>query len=75
MPNSFETVVEVCAHRVNLRYWDFEQELTDELKERLTTEGEDRAKQCISEGYVSGELVYCDPETEEEISGWWEIDK
>ena len=28
---SFETTVEVCCHRVALRYWDFEHELTDEL--------------------------------------------
>ena len=40
---SFETTVEVCAHRVAIRYWDFDAELTDELEEALTEEGEHRA--------------------------------
>lgn len=72
--NHFDTTAVICAHRVVIRYWDFDTELTDELKERLTEEGERRAKACITEGYVSGELNCLNPETEEEIYGWWEIE-
>ena len=68
---SFEGTVEVCCHSVAFRYWDFDHELTDELVEVLTEEGEQRARACIVEGYHSGELncLY----DEEEIRGWWEI--
>lgn len=74
--HSFETTVEVCCHRVAVRYWDFDHELTDELIEVLTAEGEERAKKCIGEGWYSGELNCCyvdDKDGEEEIRGWWEI--
>ena len=74
---SFETTVEVCAHRVAVRYWDFDAELTDELEEVLTEHGEERARECIVEGYHSGELncLYTDAQGEqEEIRGWWEIE-
>ena len=75
--NSFETTVEVCCHRVAVRYWDFDHELTDELIEELTELGEERAKTCIIEGCHNGELncYYVDGETEEEIRGWWEIER
>ena len=73
---SYETTVEVCCHRVAVRYWGFDHELTDELIEVLTNEGEERAQSCIVEGYRSGQLCcfYHDDETEEEIFGWWEIE-
>ncbi len=70
---SFETTVEVCAHRVAIRYWDFDAELTDELEEALTEEGERRAQELIIDGYHSGELN-CVYRGEEEIRGWWEIE-
>ena len=71
----FETTVEVCCHRVALRYWDFTHKLTDELREELTTHGEERAQECIIDGCSSGELncYYVDGKKEEEIRGWWEI--
>ena len=55
-PSSFETTVEVCCHRVAVRYWGFDHELTDELIEVLTNEGEERTSKCIIEGCRSGEL-------------------
>jgi hypothetical protein len=69
----FEGEVSVCAHRVTFRYWDFKCELTDEVKELLEEGAEERAKECIIEGYVEGELnTVVD---EEEVRGWWEIDR
>lgn len=77
MTNSFEAIVEVCCHRVELQYWDFEHTLTDELKECLIEEGERCAKDLINDGCHAGELncLYYDHEadTEEEIRGWWKI--
>ncbi len=74
--NSFETTVEVCCHRVALRYWNIDHELTDELIDELTEHGEERAHDCIVEGCRSGQLCcyYYDDESEEEIFGWWEIE-
>ena len=74
---SYETTVEVCCHRVAVRYWGFDHELTDELIEVLTNEGEERAQTCIIEGCHSGELncYYVDGKKEEEIRGWWEIER
>ena len=74
----FEGIVNVCAHSVTFRYWDFDLELTDELRDFLTEEAEERAQQCIIEGYHSGELncLYVDDGGEEhEIGGWWEIER
>ncbi len=72
---SLEVTVEVCCHRVELRYWDFDHELTPELEAILTKEGEERARVCIQEGYHSGQLccLYYHDGVEEEIHGWWEI--
>jgi hypothetical protein len=75
---NFETTVEVCCHHVAIRYWDFEHELTDELKELLTEDGAARAKECIIDGYREGQLCTYhvdDKGNEEEIHGWWEIEK
>ena len=68
---SYEKQVEVCCHIVEIRYWDIEQKMNDELIEAITEEGERRAKECISDGCCSGELncLYND----EEIRGWFEI--
>ena len=68
---SFETTVEVCCHRVAIRYWGFDAKLTADLKRDLTREGRQRAKRCIIDGCHSGDLncLYGN----EEIRGWWEI--
>lgn len=72
---AFETIVEVCCHRVSLRYWNIYHELTPELEAVLTEEGKERADKCIQEGYRSGELccLYHHDGVEEEIQGGWEI--
>ncbi len=75
----FEGVVEVCCRRVVFCYWDFEQELTPQLEIELALHAEERAKECIVNGYRSGQLncFYYDNVRihEEEIRGWWEIEK
>ena len=72
----YETTVEVCCHRVSLRYWDFDHELTEELEKLLTEEGEHRAQECIIEGCHGGELncVHTEGDHDEEIRGWWKIE-
>jgi hypothetical protein len=78
MAKHFEGTASVCAHTVDFRYWDFEAEVTPELEEELTEHAEQRAQECIIEGYHSGELnclYVSDDEEEEEIRGWWEIQR
>ncbi len=81
---SHEGNIEVLLHRIAYRYWwDGKPELTDEVKEYLEEEAENRAKDCIMEGCHSGELnCYYhngDDKTgdfkEWELRGWWEIDR
>ena len=75
----FIGTVHVCAHRVTFWYDLEELSLSDELRDQLTTEAEDRAKYSISEGYVSGELncLYIDHENDKdyEVRGGWEIEQ
>jgi hypothetical protein len=69
-------MVHVCAHHVKFSYWhgwgDIS-ELTDEIKQTLETEAEERAKAMIIEGYVSGELNCLIGDNE--VRGWWEIER
>lgn len=77
--NSYDGTVTANAHRITFRYWGFEAPLTDEVKELLAEEAEERATAMTAENYQSGELnccVYVDGmDEEEEIRGWWEIDR
>lgn len=74
--NEVKGDVHVCAHRVAYSYWGIEGEITDELKERLEQEAEERAKSQINEDFVGGELncIFDFGEGETEIRGWWKID-
>jgi hypothetical protein len=74
---TFETTVEICCHRVAIRYWGFDHKLTRDLKRTLVRHGIYRAKRCIIDGCRSGDLncYYHDDATEEEIRGWWEIER
>jgi len=75
---SFNTIIRVCCHHVALRYWDFDHELTEELKEILTEQGEERARECITKDCCSGELnaLFVDEDgNDHEIRGWWEIEQ
>jgi hypothetical protein len=66
--------VDVCCHRVHYRCDIGRMKLTDELKETLEREAEERAKDQINEDCGSGELN-CLWKGEREIRGWWGIDK
>lgn len=70
--NSFEGTVEVLAHQVSF-WFKGQNEITDELKELLKEEAENRANYCINDGYTSGELNYEDDE--HSFRGWWEIQR
>ena len=72
---SFQGNVKVCAHDVRFNFSGTikPDQDTDELKTLLTEEAETRAKTCIVEDYVEGELNY---ETDDlQLSGWWTIKK
>ena len=73
-PRIFEGTVQVCAHRVPFYYrLPARVRVSQEIKDSMTFEAEDRAKHLIFEGYVEGELNY---ETEKfQATGWWRIEK
>ena len=69
-----EGVIHVCAHRVSFFYRlpPKKRISTDDLS-RMTMGAEERAQECISQGYVEGELNY---QTEKfQATGWWTIEK
>ncbi len=74
----FEGTAVVCCHRIEFYYeWD-DLELTDELKERLQGEAEDRARHDIGKDCCIGDLncLYHDDEIVPdgiEIHGRWNI--
>lgn len=68
--HSYESTVEVLAHQVSY-WWKGEKEITPETKEMLEEEAENRATDCIKEGYTSGELNYEDLDVS--YRGWWSI--
>lgn len=74
-----EGEVSVCAHRVSYSYRIGKRELTDQLRELLEEHAEERAKACIIEGYVEGELNCWvqgeEDEDGEEVRGWWQIER
>ncbi len=73
---TFKDIIETCCHYVSFNYDVGKIKLTDELKSRLTEEAEDRAKTCIIEGYIQGELNclwVSSGGKEQEIRGWWKI--
>lgn len=79
-PPRYSQKTEVCAHRVEYWYNDlpYDPEIDIELASALETEAEERAKACIIDGMVAGELncLYTDDGTDQfEIRGWWEIKK
>lgn len=68
---SFQGNVKVCAHDVRFNFSGTinPDQDTDELKTLLTEEAETRAKTCIVEDCVEGELNY---ETDDfQLNGWW----
>jgi len=70
-----EGTVHVCAHNVSFWYRG-PAPITEELKERLNNEAEERARECINEECVQGELHYMTPDNKEiQYSGWWKIER
>lgn len=53
----FEGHVEVCCHRVSFWYDIGYRKLTEDLQQHLEREAEERARECISEGCRSGDLI------------------
>ena len=65
--------INVCCHNVFYTYDIGRLKNTEELREQLAEVAEERAKECISNGYREGELN-CVWKGEQEIRGWWKID-
>jgi hypothetical protein len=73
MTSTIEGSVKVCAHEVS--YWyDGEHPISDSLKKEMEEHASERAKGCIVEGYIQGELNFIDSHTEHEYGGWWKIE-
>ena len=72
MEKKHQGEITVLAHIISFR-WSGEQKITSEMQEALTELAENRAKECIIEGYVSGELIYDNDNLF--YRGWWEIKK
>lgn len=69
--STHEATIEVCAHRVKVRWWGGPLE---DMIPLLMEHAEERTKEMIVQGYVSGELVYEDEE-ERGFTGYWEIER
>jgi hypothetical protein len=70
--------VNVCCHHVAYRYWwSGKPTLTDDVRDSLKEDAEGRAKECIIEGYHSGELcsLVVEGDKDYEVFGWWEISR
>ena len=67
-----DTEISACGHRVSIKYWGLGKiDVSDDFHDDLILHAEERAIECINEGYVQGQLVYCIDEAE--ILGWWKI--
>jgi len=67
---SHDAVVEVCAHRVTVRWWGGPLEgMVDVLMEHA----EEHVKEMVTKGYVSGELLWEDEDRS--FTGYWEIQR
>jgi hypothetical protein len=73
MSHIVEGSTETCCHRVSF-WFEGEDEVNLPLKRELEGHAEERAKECIIQGYRSGELNYIDSDTEHEYTGWWKIE-
>ena len=68
----FSNTINVCGHRV--RFWyqypvDFV--ITDELKQKITTDAELKIKESIFNGLINGDLKY--DEGDDHFHGSWAI--
>lgn len=67
---SYEDSAEVLLHRVTIRWWDIEGDVTDE---DLLAEAEEHVREMITEGFHSGMLNHEGDGTN--AHGWWEIQR
>jgi len=73
MNHTTEGIVKACCHTVS--YWlGGDHEISEALKKEMEEHAEERAKECIVQGYNQGELNYIESTTEHEYTGWWRID-
>jgi hypothetical protein len=63
----YETVVDACAHRVTVNWWNITGPVTDE---QLEEAAEARIRECVAEDYASGQLVFDDGKSS--ATGWWD---
>ena len=74
--NTVEGVLDICAHRVRWWYDVGRCRLSEADKHELELGAEERAKACIIEGYVEGELcAYVERKGTKEFYGAWHIER
>lgn len=72
MQHTVEGTVRVCAHDVS--YWfDGEHPISEDLRKEMEEHAEERAKACIIDNCIQGELNFMDTLTEHEYGGWWKV--
>jgi hypothetical protein len=68
--SSHEDTIEVCAHKVTVRWWGGPLE---DMVPLLMEHAEEHVKEMIVQGYVSGELLWEDGDRS--FTGYWEIQR
>lgn len=71
MERLHEGTMTICAHMVSFWYKG-NCPVSEDLATSLDNEAESRARECISENCVQGELLYEDEKCA--FSGWWKIE-
>jgi hypothetical protein len=61
-----------CGHYIDWWYAIDGVHMTDEVRTALEEAAEERARECLAEDYISGELN-CVIGGEREVGGWWDI--
>ena len=73
---NYENTLQACGHTIAY-WWDIPaNRMSDEVRERLDAEAENRSRAMIVEDYSSGELNSLFPQDdggEDEFSGWWSV--
>jgi hypothetical protein len=68
--SSHEGTIEVCAHKVAVRWWGGPLE---DMVDILMEHAEEHIKEMIVQGYTSGQLLWEDEDRG--FTGWWEIER
>jgi len=59
--------------KANILFHEVEYWFNNHQNRELSGIDEEHIRYMINEGYSSGELSSHDPETDEDLSGWWQI--